>query len=141
MSSPFFLGIEFEEILSNKNIAKFGDSIVNFIYNVALFEALQRFEGIKVWDKCLAQACQNSPLRKYVGNRKDKGALGDAVEAFIAYLYIKNNKFLQKSIKILSNFIAINYSSFKTSESRLCSEAFTHLLNTLWSEFALEKKS
>ena len=127
------------EILLDKNLAKFGDSIVNFIYNAAIFEATEQLKGVKVWDKCLAEACRMSPLRTLVGSKKNAGELGDVVEAFMGFLYMKRGKkILEQTIDILKRFITQNWSEKGKNEQELCKEAFTHLLKILCEESGIK---
>ena len=127
------------ELLLDKNLAKFGDSIVNFIYNAAIFEATKQLQGVKVWDKCLAEACRASPLRNLVGSKKNAGELGDVVEAFIGFIYMKKNKqILGHMIEILKRSIVQNWNEQETNEQELCREAFSYLLKTLCKEIGIE---
>ncbi len=129
LDSPNNLPLNLKNILSNSNFAKFGDSLVNFLYNVAIFEATKNLQGVKVWDQSLAEACRNSPLRSYLGGRKNAGELGDAVEAFLGFLYIKNPLVLPEMITTLSRFIRNNIHLYQKNEKELCSAAFSHLIN------------
>ena len=131
---------ELEEILLNTNFAKFGDSIANFIYNAAVYEAKQKLQGIKVWDKSLAEACRNSPLRSYLGSKKNSGELGDAVEAFLSFTYIKNKSSLYDMVKILSNFLKERWNLKDKTEQVICGEAFTHLINQLCDDLKIKSK-
>ncbi len=131
--------VNLSEFLLNKNLAKFGDSIVNFIYNAAIFEATGDLTGIKVWDKCLAEACRASPLRNLAGSKKNAGELGDVVEAFIGFLYLKKNKqIIGQMIEILKRFIIQNWNEEEINEQKLCKEAFSFLLQTLCKEMGIE---
>ncbi|MHA1345607.1 MAG: ribonuclease III family protein [Candidatus Heimdallarchaeaceae archaeon] len=121
--------LKLENILFDNNFAKFGDSLVNFLYNSAIYEATKNLQGVKVWDQSLAEACRNSPLRSYIGGRKNAGELGDAVEAFLGYLYIKNPLVLPEMITTLSRFIHNNINLYQKNEKELCSTAFSHLVN------------
>jgi hypothetical protein len=130
--------IDLQRLLLDKNLAKFGDSIVNFIYNAAVYEATKKLQGIKVWDKCLAEACRSSPLRNLVGSKKSAGELGDVVEAFIGFLYIKKNKaILNHLVEILKRFIIQKWAASNESEQKICAEAFTHLLCVLCEEMEI----
>ena len=131
MDTPNFNHLGFEDILSDSNFAKFGDSLVNFIYNASILESTNQLQGVKVWDQCLAEACRNSPLRIFAGSRKSAGELGDAVEAFLGYLYVKNKLVLSDMIAVLTRYISQNTYLLKKDEKKLCSEAFSHLLNNL----------
>ncbi len=134
------IDLKLEEILLNTNFAKFGDSIVNFIYNAAVYESKQKLQGIKVWDKSLADACRNSPLRSYLGSKKNSGELGDAVEAFLSFVYIKNKNSIYDMIKILSKFLREKWNLSDKTEQVICGEAFTHLINQLCDELKIIPK-
>lgn len=131
MGSPLEFTPDLNELLLNNKLAKFGDSVVNFIYNAAVYNATKELQGVKVWDQSLAQACRDSPLRKYVGSRKNAGDLGDAVEAFIAFVYLRNPINITEMITILTKSITINKHLLELNERELCSKAFTVLINEL----------
>lgn len=131
MDTPTSFVIELKEILLNKDFSKFGDSIVNFIYNAAVFEIMNQSRGTKVWDSCLAHACRNSKLREFLGTRKNVGDIGDAVEAFIAFMYLKNKKIINEMILVLSRNIDKNKNFFQVKEKEICTESFTLLIDNL----------
>ena len=139
MDSPQ-IDFKLEEILLNTNLSKFGDSIANFIYNAAVYEAKQKLQGIKVWDKSLAEACRNSPLRSYLGSKKNSGELGDAVEAFLSFVYMKNKNSLSDMITILARFLKKKWDLSDKTEQVICGEAFTHLVNHLCDELRIIPK-
>jgi dsRNA-specific ribonuclease len=128
---------DLKSVLQNKELSKFGDSIVNFIYNAAIFEETQKSRGVKVWDSCLAQACRNTKLREYVGSKKNAGDLGDAVEAFIAYVYLRNKVIINEMISILSTHIHQDLSLLATQEKEVCKKAFTSLINFLCNKLGI----
>ncbi len=131
LDTPTHFTSKLRTILSNKEFAKFGDSIVNFIYNAAIYESTRILKGVKVWDSSLAQACRNSLLREFVGTRKNAGDIGDAVEAFIAYTYLKNKNVIGDMIMILSKSINQNKTLLQDQEKELCAISFTFLINIL----------
>ncbi|MFW9852343.1 MAG: ribonuclease III family protein [Candidatus Thorarchaeota archaeon] len=139
MDSPN-IDLKLEEILLNTNFAKFGDSIVNFVYNAAVYETKQKLQGIKVWDKSLAEACRNSPLRSYLGSKKNSGDLGDAVEAFLSFVYIKNKNSIYDMIKILSKSLREKWDLSDKTEQVICGEAFTYLINQMCDELEILPK-
>ena len=110
---------------------------VNFIYNAAIHNATHKLSGIKVWDKCLAQACKNSPLRKFVGTRKNAGDLGDAVEAFIAFVYLKKPSAITEMISTLTKSITINKHLIELEERELCAKIFTDLVEDLCEDLGM----
>ena len=139
MDSPH-IDFKLEKILLDTNFAKFGDSIVNFIYNAAVYDAKEELQGFKVWDKSLAEACRNSPLRSYLGSKKNSGELGDAVEAFLCFVYIKNKKSIYDMINILAKFLKEKWNLNDKTEQTICGEAFTHLINQLCDELGIVPK-
>ena len=136
LGSSLFDSPTLESILQNHDLAKFGDAVVNYVYNMAVFKSQNQLQGIKVWDSCLAEACKASPLRKYVGSRKNKGDLGDAVEAFIAYIIIRNEQKISHIVELLTSALRISVTS--KTERELCSGAFTSLLNALCEELEID---
>ena len=137
MDAPFNNNLKLKNILLNSDYAKFGDAIVNFVYNAAIFEVTQQSKGVKVWDYSLAQACRSSPLRQFTGSRKNAGELGDAVEAFVTYVYLRNKSRLTDMIRILARIISENKSMQDSDEKELCAKAFTSLLNILCEELRI----
>ncbi|NPD87115.1 MAG: hypothetical protein HGN29_00220 [Asgard group archaeon] len=140
LDASFINTLKFEEIFSSNDFAKFGDSVVNFIYNAAIFEAQTKLQGIKVWDSCLAEACKKSPLRSYIGSRKNKGELGDAVEAFIGYIYLTHKFPLNQMIDILAKYLKHRSGHDEKNEQELCSAAFIHLVNHLCDKLGIVDK-
>ena len=139
MNSPH-IDFKLEKILIDSNFAKFGDSIANFIYNAAIYDAKQELRGIKVWDKSLAEACRNSPLRSYLGSKKSSGELGDAVEAFLCFVYMKNKKSIHDMINILAKFLKEKWNFNNKTDQIICGEAFTHLINQLCDDLRIIQK-
>ncbi len=140
MTSSFDPNQGWDTLLLNNKLARFGDSIVNFIYNAAVYNVTNELQGVKVWDKCLAHACRNSPIRKFVGTRKNAGDLGDAVEAFVAFSYLKNPTTITEMISILTKSITINKHLLEEDERELCAKAFTDLVNDLCNNIGLNNK-
>lgn len=138
MDTPPTFKLDLKSVLLDKNLSKFGDSIVNFIYNAAVYEVTQESKGVKVWDSCLAQACRDSHLREFIGTKKKSGDIGDAVESFIAYLYIKNKTSLPEMIKILARNIRSKKDLFSSNERDICTESFTNLLNFYCEKIGIE---
>jgi hypothetical protein len=138
LDTPPTFEIDLKSVLLDKNLSKFGDSIVNFIYNAAVYEVTQQSKSVKVWDSCLAQACRDSNLREFLGTKKNSGDIGDAVESFIAYVYLKNKTSLPEMIKILSRSIRNKKNLFLTKEKDICTESFTILINFYCDKIGIE---
>jgi len=129
LDTPINFNPDLKAVLLDKNLSKFGDAIVNFIYNAAIYEETEQSKGVKVWDSCLAQACKDSHLRNFLGTRKNAGDIGDAVEAFIAYVYLRNKSSINDMIQILFRNINQNRQLLAKQEKELCTESFTELIN------------
>jgi len=97
--------IEVGSILQDKNLAKLGDSYVNFVFSLALTEVEQHPTGVKVSDKVLAEAAKRSGLRKILPNRINKDVLGNAVEALIIHAWINKSITIEESVNILKKSI------------------------------------
>ncbi|AEC52298.1 hypothetical protein PNA2_1384 [Pyrococcus sp. NA2] len=72
----------------DKGLAKFGDSLINFLYSLALTEYLGRPTGDRVPNASLAIALDIAGLSKNL-RRMDKHAKGDYAEALIAEAWLK----------------------------------------------------
>lgn len=134
LDNSFLNKKKLNEIINNKQLAKFGDSVVNFVYSYALFKAYNILVGIKVSDYCLSEACKGSPLRDYVGTRKKKGELGDAVEAFIGYIVIQNESKLLEIVSNMVQFFKLTKIALKQPEEAICIKAFSFLIDKLFNE-------
>lgn len=97
--------IEVGSILQDKNLAKLGDSYINFVFSLTLTEVKQRPTGIKVSDRVLAEAAKRSGLRKLLPNRINKDVLGNAVEALIIHAWINKSITIEESVNILKKSI------------------------------------
>ena len=138
LDTPTNFQSDLRSVLLDKNLSRFGDAVVNFVYNAAIFEETQQSKGVKVWDSCLAQACKDSPLRNFLGTRKNAGDIGDAVEAFIAYVYVRNKNSISEMIQILSQNISQKKHMLENQEKKLCTESFTLLINTLCKKMGID---
>ena len=97
--------VELKHVLNNKTLAKFGDALINFLYSLAKSAVTREFCGEKVSDRSLAAALRETPLKPELRPRSTVDDLGDAVEAFCAYLWIKQLVSLEEMVDILSNAI------------------------------------
>nr|1ZTD_A Chain A, Hypothetical Protein Pfu-631545-001 [Pyrococcus furiosus]1ZTD_B Chain B, Hypothetical Protein Pfu-631545-001 [Pyrococcus furiosus] len=71
----------------DKGLAKFGDSLINFLYSLALTEFLGKPTGDRVPNASLAIALELTGLSKNL-RRVDKHAKGDYAEALIAKAWL-----------------------------------------------------
>jgi len=90
-----------KDIGINKPLAKFGDSVTNFVFSLAKSMILGQFDQRKVSKKVLAQALKDSGLKPYARTRSDAHALADTAEAFIGYMYAAHSWSVESMAQIL----------------------------------------
>ncbi|MGB9758604.1 MAG: ribonuclease III family protein [Thermoproteota archaeon] len=76
-----------ERIFYNRDLAKIGDAILNYI-NTLVVSAGYISESNKITNKMLREVVNESGLRKTIKKRQTARALGNVVEAIVAYLVI-----------------------------------------------------
>ncbi|MGB9713407.1 MAG: ribonuclease III family protein [Candidatus Bathyarchaeales archaeon] len=115
---PFFKAYKsLAEVLTDHELASFGDAYVNFVYSLALSKKRGKPCGIKVKGSVLAQAFRKAGLRENLGSRIDSHALADAAEALIVYAWLRS-------------FITLDETVFILEEADEPLEGFTQLLKT-----------
>ena len=120
---------DLKQILTDKALSKFGDSLVNFTYSIAKSMVLRMPTGEKVPDKTLGSALRATTLRKQVPSHAKMGTLGDVVEAFIAFMWITERLSLQQIVEILVDNLKHRDLSDRKKESRAARDAYLSLLN------------
>lgn len=75
-------------VLTDKGLAQFGDSLINFAYSLALTEATGRARGTKVADKVLAEAAVKAGLRKLLPRRVGRGEIANSLEALLGHSWL-----------------------------------------------------
>ena len=89
------------EILSDKGLAKLGDSYVNFVYSLAKSKKKNELTNERVPSKVLAEALKKAGLRGYLPSRISRHDQGDAVEALIIYGWLHGIVPLEECVSIL----------------------------------------
>ena len=87
-------------IMRDHSLAKFGDTLVNFLYSIAKTKSLNRPIGLRVFDKALAETLRQTGLRELMPSSSSSGKLGDGIEALIGYVYLNNIMSLEEEIII-----------------------------------------
>ncbi len=77
------------KILTNTELAQFGDSLLNFAYSIALTETTGRPRGTKVQDKILADAAARAGLRKRLPRRVGRGDVANSLEALLGHVWLQ----------------------------------------------------
>jgi hypothetical protein len=107
------------EILSDKGLAKLGDSYVNFVYSLAKSKKKNELTNERVPSKVLAEALKKAGLREYLPSRTSRHDQGDAVEALIIYGWLYGIVPFEECVSILE----------KDADAPV--EAFTNLILTM----------
>jgi hypothetical protein len=92
---------DLRRILLDKNLAQFGDSLLNFAYSLALTEITGKPTGFKIQDKVLAEASVKSGLRKHLPRRVNRGDVANGFEALVAYAWIEKRINLDEIVSLL----------------------------------------
>lgn len=123
--------ISFQTYIFDKNNAKLGDALVNFIYSLAKSIVLKRNTGIKVSDYILSEAYKNSLWfkKKKLLLKGKKGRIGDIIEAMILYFWLTIPNGLEKFVNILTLELKNGKFKNKNEESINAIDAFKELLN------------
>lgn len=119
---------DLKHILTDKNLAKFGDSLINFLYSIAKSVVTGVFCGEKVSDKALASALRETSLKNKTRPRSTVNEQADAVEAFCAYLWLKPLISLDEMITIIVNAIEGLDLSYHKAEKAAEKQAFKTLI-------------
>jgi hypothetical protein len=88
-------------ILTSRDLAQFGDSLLNFAYSIALTETTGRPRGTKVQDKILADAAARAGLRKRLPRRVGRGDVANSLEALIGHVWLQKMITLEEIVNCL----------------------------------------
>ncbi len=89
------------EILLDKELARFGDAYLNFVYSYALTRASDSPRGTKVSDKILASASRISGLRSLLPKRTSTANAANAVEALVVNSYLQSILSIDETVDTL----------------------------------------
>ena len=119
------------EIMRNRNLAKFGDALVNFIYSLAKTKVYDKPVGERVYDKALLEAVRQAGLRALMPSSSTAGEVGDGAEALIGHSYLNGLYTIDELVAIVESSIQ-NYDleayEKRSKEREIIAEAFTKLL-------------
>jgi hypothetical protein len=93
---------DLQELLLDKDLASLGDSYVNFVYSLAMSKKRSHPIGAKVKNQILADAVENSGLRKLLPHRVDKHERGNAAEALLVFAWLQDMQEIDDCVKVLS---------------------------------------
>ena len=106
--------MRYERNFTDKGLSKFGDSLVNFVFSLALSEYLDRPTGERVPNASLSIALELAGLRHVIPPRTDKHGKGDIAEAIFAYAWLEGDITVEEAVEILMK----NFSEDVTHFSR-----------------------
>jgi hypothetical protein len=118
-------------IMRDHSLAKFGDTLTNFLYSLAKTKALDKPTGLSVYDKALAEVLRQIGLRDIMPSSSPAGVLGDGVEALIGYVYLEEIMTLEEMTSIITNYLESKETEMlddRKYERDLMVESFTKLL-------------
>ncbi|WP_370520091.1 ribonuclease III family protein [Thermococcus sp. LS1] len=119
--------LKYERNFTDKGLSKFGDSLINFVFSLALSEYLGRPTGERVPNASLSIALELSGLRHVVPPRTDKHGKGDIAEAIFAYAWLEEKITVEEAVEILKeNFTedVTHFSRRKEAIGRAFAEVF-----------------
>ncbi len=93
--------MRYERDFTDKGLAKFGDSLLNFVFSLALSEYLGKPTGERVPNASLSMALEFSGLRHIIPPRTDKHGKGDIAEALFAYAWLEGAITIEEAAKII----------------------------------------
>ena len=89
-------------ILLDKELAKLGDSYVNFVYSLAKSIKKDELTNTRVPSRVLAEALKKANLREYLPSRINRHDQGDAAEALIIYAWLQGIVPFEECVNILA---------------------------------------
>ncbi|AEK72565.1 hypothetical protein GQS_03320 [Thermococcus sp. 4557] len=119
--------MRYERNFTDKGLSKFGDSLVNFVFSLALSEYLDRPTGERVPNASLTIALELAGLRHVIPPRTDKHGKGDIAEAIFAYAWLEGKITVEEAVEILrENFTedVTHFSRRKEAIGRAFAEVF-----------------
>ncbi|ASA78653.1 ribonuclease III family protein [Thermococcus sp. 5-4] len=119
--------MRYEMDFTDKGLSKFGDSLVNFVFSLALSEYLGRPTGERVPNASLSIALELAGLRHVIPPRTDKHGKGDIAEAIFAYAWLEGKITVEEAVEILmKNFSedVTHFSRRKEAIGRAFAEVF-----------------
>jgi hypothetical protein len=119
---------DLHDILVDDDLASFGDSLINFVYSIALSVVGGRFRGGRVKNRVLAEALCRCGLRGLLEGRVDVHVKGDAAEALIAYAWLSGRVSLNELVDILVGNISADSIGNFDCEVKAFSALLKHVL-------------
>ncbi|MCW4039363.1 MAG: hypothetical protein NWE83_01275 [Candidatus Bathyarchaeota archaeon] len=91
------------EVLLDKDLAKIGDALVNFIFSLAVSNTMKQPQNVRVSSLTLSTALKKTGLRELLPHRIDRHDQANAVEALVMYAWITKIFSLSELLQILES--------------------------------------
>jgi hypothetical protein len=121
-------------IMRDHSLAKFGDTLANFLYSLAKTNVLGKPVGLRVFDKALAETLRQTGLRSIMPSSSSAGNLGDGIEALIGYAYLHDIMSLKEMTTTISSYlknIDEQLLEDRSAERELMTESFIILIKEI----------
>jgi len=125
---------------TDKGLSKFGDSLLNFVFSLALSEYLDRPTGERVPNASLALALEMSGLRRLAPPRSDKHARGDVAEAIFAYAWLEGAITIEEAVKIIRENLNEDVTHF-TRKKEVIGKALAEVFKVVGERLGLQGNS
>ncbi len=122
--------MKYSKDFTDKNLSKFGDSLVNFIFSLALSEYLGYPSAGRVPNSSLALALERAGLTHLIPPRTDKHGKGDIAEAIIAYAWFEGKITVEEAAEIIKDNLTPDVLHF-TRKKEVIGIAFGELLKLI----------
>jgi len=119
------------EVMRNRNLAKFGDALVNFIYSLAKTKVFDKPVGERVYDKALSEAVRDAGLRSLMPSSSSAGEVGDGAEALVGHSFLKGIFTIEELTAILESSIqkyTLENFEKRSKEREIMTKALSKLL-------------
>ena len=92
-------------VMRDHALAKFGDSLINFVYSLARTKVMNEPIGERVYDKALAEAVKHIGLRTVMRSSLSAGEIGDGAEALIGYAYLNDIMTIDEMVERICGYL------------------------------------
>jgi hypothetical protein len=128
-------------IMRDHSLAKFGDSLTNFLYSLVKTRILDKPVGLRVFDKALAETIRQTGLRSIMPSSSSAGDLGDGIEALIGYVYLHDIMSLEEMTTVMSSYLGNIDDELledRSIEREIMTESFRVLVNEIITRLTAE---
>ncbi|MBN1328753.1 MAG: hypothetical protein JXA54_04695 [Candidatus Heimdallarchaeota archaeon] len=94
-----------QPIMRDHGLAKFGDTLANFVYSLAKTKVQGEAVGLRVYDKALAEVIRQTGLRSVMQSSSSSGDLGDGAEALLGYAYLKEIMNIEEMVILVISYL------------------------------------